>query len=159
MKKFIKLLALAGMAASMLAFAPTASAHGTTTCVVEGRVDLEGPVTNAGTGGKFEFNSTVITCVGDHAGTYNVTAKGTRNAGETCAQAEGSGTLEGTPGITDGQFTYTRDGNVVIVNGTLNIDGVSHTFSAVLIFTADPGQICPVNGVSSASLNGTADIN
>jgi hypothetical protein len=163
MKKLIRVVLGLTLLGGLLAFAPTAQAHDDpTVCAVDGQVTLTPPVTNdgAGSGGTFEFTSTTITCVGAHGGTYQVDANGTRRS-ETCAQAEGTGTLSGSGGsstLTDGQFSYTRTGTLVLVTGTLKVDGVVHGFSSQLNFLAHPGQVCPVTGVWSADLIGTATI-
>lgn len=89
MFKFMKLLALAGMLAGLLAVAPNANASSGdarptppapevphTECVVSGQVTT--PATPAGTIGHsdYQFRSATLVCVGDKGGTYNVTAKG-----------------------------------------------------------------------------------
>lgn len=162
MKKIIRVLVGLTVLGGLLAFAPSAKADAATTCTVTGNVTLSPAVTaTPGPGGTFQFNSTSIDCVGAHAGTWDVESTGTRDAGETCAAAQGSGTLTATNRATgeriSGSFDYARVGVAVTVIGSgTDGSGVAHDLAAELAFLAD--QNCAVDGTTSAVLTGAAAI-
>jgi hypothetical protein len=147
--------------------AVSASAAGpadTVVCAVVGSVTVTGgPAVTGGHNDPFAFNTTTITCenpASPFAGSYNVTATGTTSAlnsavdsGETCAQGAGAGALGG--GVS-GNFTFTRVGTHVTVQGNISANGNSGKFVAALEFIPTAGPCVGGSGNTIATLAGTA---